>query len=270
MHRTVPLLALLAALTAALGLCPCAAVGQPASGPEGLTRAAQLVFRGTIQKVGASNLDIVQADSSTAVVRVDEVLKGGGSLGDLTGREITVKLAQPGTATPGEQAVFFTNGWLYGQTLAVVEVGRLHGDAALLRGQVAAAVRQAADDELRGRLAGAVLIVAGKVVETHPAPVAGSQVGEGSEHDPQWWEAVVQVDTVFKGNPTAQRVSFFYPTSQDVVWSEAPKPSVGADGIWLLFRDQLPDLGLNGYTALKPWNLLPRGQADTVRRLLGQ
>lgn len=251
-----------------LGLCLCAAaLGQAAGGPEELTRAAQLVFRGTIQKVEASNLEIVPADSDTAVVRVDEVLKAAPGLGDLTGREITVKLAQPGDATAGEQAVFFTKGWLYGSTLAVVEVGRLHGDAALLRGQVAAAGRLAADEELAGRLAGAALVVAGRVVDTHPAAVV-TEVGEGSEHDPQWWEAVVQVDTVLKGKAAGQRVTFFYPTSQDVVWFEAPKPEVGSDGIWLLYRDQLPDLGLRGYTALKPWNLQPRGQADRVRRLL--
>lgn len=266
MDRTVPKLVPLHVI---LSLCLCAATGQAASGPEELTRAAQLVFRGTIQKVDASNLDAVPADSGTAVVRVDEVLKAAPSLGDFTGREITVKLAQPGDATPGEQAVFFTNGWLYGTTLAVIEVGRLHGDAALFRGQVAAAVRQAADEELQGRLAGAALVVAGRVVETHPAAVVG-EVGEGSEHDPQWWEAVVQVDTVFKGKPEGQRVTFFYPMSRDVVWFEAPKPAVGSDGIWLLHRDQLPELGLPGYTALKPWNLLPRGQVDRVRRLLGQ
>lgn len=265
MSRTVPKLAPLHVL---LGLCLCATVGQAASGPEELTRAAQFVFRGTIQKVEASNLDLVQADSDTAVVRVDEVLKAASSLGDFTGREITVKLAEPADARPGEQAVFFTKGWLYGETLAVIEVGRLHGDAALLRGQVAVAARQAADEELGGRLAGAALVVAGRVVETHPAAVVG-EVGEGSEHDPQWWEAVVQVDTVFKGKPAGQRVTFFYPTSQDVVWFEAPKPAVGSDGIWLLYREQLPELGLPGYTALKPWNLLPRGQADRVRRLLG-
>lgn len=267
MSRTVPKLALLHVI---LGLCLCAAaaVGQAASGPEELTRTAQFIFRGTIQKVDASNLDIVQADSDTAVVRVDEVLKATPSLGDFTGREITVKLAQPGDATLGEQAVFFTNGWLYGTTLAVIEVGRLHGDAALLRGQVAAAVHQAADEGLRGRLAGAALVVAGRVVETRPAAVVG-EVGEGAEHDPQWWEAVVQVDTVFKGKPAGQRVTFFFPASQDVVWVEAPKPAVGSDGIWLLYRDQLPELGLPGYTALKPWNLLPRGQAERVRRLLG-
>ncbi|HSS75718.1 MAG TPA: hypothetical protein VLV54_03145 [Thermoanaerobaculia bacterium] len=256
-----------APLPVLLGLCFCAAAGQAASGPEALTRTAQFVFRGTIQKVEASNLDIVQAEFDTAVVRVDEVLKASPSLGDFTGREITVKLAQPGDATPGEQAVFFTNGWLYGTTLAVIEVGRLHGDAAPIRGQVAATVRQAVDEELQGRLAGAELVVAGRVVETHPAAVVG-EVGEGSEHDPQWWEAVVQVDAVFKGKPAGQRITFFYPTSQDVVWFEAPKPAVGSDGIWLLYRDQLPELGLPGYTALKPWNLLPRGQAVRVQRLV--
>jgi hypothetical protein len=258
-----------APLLVILGLYLGAAAGQAAGGPEEMTRAAQLIFRGTVQKVEASNLDVVPADSSTAVVRVDEVLKAAPGFGDLTGREITVKLAQPGDATAGEQAVFFTQSWLYGSTLAVVEVGRMHGEAGLLRGQVAAAARQADDDELRGRLAGAALVVAGRVVETHPA-VVGSEVGEGSEHDPQWWEAVVQIDSVLKGKPAGPRVSFFFPTSQDVVWYDAPKPAVGADGVWLLYRDQSPELGPVGYTALKPWNLLPRGQADRVRRLLGQ
>jgi hypothetical protein len=266
MNRTVPMRGFLTAVLG-LGLCA-AALGQPKS-PEELIRSAQFVFRGTIQEVGASNLDIVQADSSTAVVRVDEVLKGTPSLGDFTGREITVKLAQSNAATLGEQAVFFTKSWLYGETLAVVEVGRLHGDAALLRSQVATAMRHVADEELKGRLAGAALIVAGRVVDTHPAVVVG-EIGEGSEHDPQWWEAVVQVDTVFKGKPAEQRVTFLYPTSQDVMWFEAPKPVVGSDGIWLLYRDQLPDLGPTGYTALKPWNLQPHSKADTIRRLLGQ
>jgi hypothetical protein len=258
----------LASLHAMLSLCLWDAAGQAANGPAELTRAAQFVFRGTIQRVEASTLDLVPADSDTAVVRVDEVLKAAPSLGDFTGREITVKLAEPGDATQGEQAVFFTKGWLYGETLAVIEIGRLEGDAALLRAQVDAAVHQAADKELRGRLAGAALIVAGRVVDLYPAAVVG-EVGEGSEHDPQWWEAVVQVDTVFRGKPAGQRITFLFPASQDVVWAEAPKPAVGWDGIWLLYRDQLPELSFLDYTALKPWNLVPRGQADRVRRLLG-
>lgn len=251
-----------------VGLCLGAAEAQAANGPAELTRAAQFVFRGTVQRVEASNLEIVPADSGTAVVRVDEVLKAAPSLGEFTGREVTVKLAKPGDATAGEQAVFFTKGWLYGETLAVLEIGRLYDDATRVRSQVAAAMHHAANRELGGRLAGAELIVAGRVVEVRPAAAVGA-VGEGSEHDPQWWEAVVQVDTVLKGKSAGKSVTFFFPASQDVVWAEAPKPAVGSDGIWLLYRDQSPELGLLGYTALKPWNLLPRGQADRVRQLLG-
>ncbi|HEV7516584.1 MAG TPA: hypothetical protein VGR07_09820 [Thermoanaerobaculia bacterium] len=248
------------------------AFGQAPGSPDELTRAAQFVFRGTVQKTGAANLDAVKADAGTAVVRVDEVLKAPSSLGDFTGREITVKLQKAGAAVPGEQAVFFTNGWLYGATLAVVEVGRLHGSAALLRDQVAAAWQKADDATLQERLDRAELIVAGKVVETHPAPAASAleALGLDSEHDPEWWEAVVQVDSVLKGQPGGQRVVFLYPTSRDVHWYEAPKPGVGWDGIWLLYRNQVPELGLSGYTALKPWNLLSRDQLAGVRRLLGR
>jgi len=269
MTKTVAMKGLLPAV---LGLClgiwlGGGAFGQAPGGPDELTRAAQLIFRGTVQKTNAANLDAVKADAGTVVVKVDEVLKAPSSLGDLTGRAITVKLLKAGGALPGEQAVFFTNGWLYGSNLAVVEVGRLHGDAALLRGQVAAAWQKADEAALKGRLDGAELVVAGKVVEIHPAAVAGEGV---SEHDPQWWEAVVQVDSVLKGKPASQRVAFLYPTSEDVHWYEAPRPAVGWDGIWLLYRNQVPELGVAGFTALKPWNLLSRGQADTVKRLVGQ
>jgi hypothetical protein len=261
-------------IAAVLGLgLGVAAFGQ-APGPEQLTPAAQFVFRGTVEKLATANLDLVKADAGTIVVRVDEVLKAPSSLGDFTGRSITVKLQKAGGALAGEQAVFFTNGWLYGATLAVVEIGRLHGDAALLRGQVALAAQKENDATLKGRLAGAELIVAGKVVETHPAaaaPAADAADAEGeSEHNPQWWEAVVAVDSVLKGKPVSQRVTFLYPTSEDVIWYEAPRPAVGWDGVWLLYRNQVPELGVTGYTALKPWNLLSRDQSGTVLRLLGK
>ena len=256
-------------IAAVLGLClGAAAVGQAPS-PDTLTPAAQLVFRGTVSKVAAANLDLVQADASTVVVRVDEVLKAPSTLGDLTGREVTVKLQKAGSALAGEQAVFFANGWLYGATLAVVEVGRLHGDAALLRSQVAAAGQKAADAALKGWLDGAALIVAGKVVDTHPAAVAAGVSETVSEHNPQWFEAVLAVDSVFKGKPASQLVTFLYPTSKDVQWYEAPRPAVGWDGIWLLYKNQVPELGVDGYTVLKPWNLLPRDQSGAILRLLG-
>lgn len=106
MSRIVPKLA---RLYITLGLCLCT-VAQAESGPEELTRAAQFVFRGTIQKIETSNLNLVQADSDTAVVRVDEVLKAAPSLGDFTGRAWSVRLHRPeealgpAAARPGEQS----------------------------------------------------------------------------------------------------------------------------------------------------------------------
>jgi hypothetical protein len=262
MTKIVPQRALLGV---ALGLALSAlAWGQPAPGADALTRASQLVFRGTVVKVGAANLAAVQDPSGTAVVRVDEVWKAPGRLGDFTGREITVQLQKAGAALPGEQAVFFANGWLVGETLAVVETGRLHGDPVALKAQVAAAARQSDLDQLKGRLAEAELVVAGRVVATHKATASGRT----SEHDPEWWEAEIQVDAVYKGKPAGPRVSILYPKSPDVTWYGAPKPSVGWDGIWLLSRRET-ELAGGAYTALKPDDLLGRDQAATVQQLLG-
>lgn len=233
-----------------------------------LTRSAQLVFRGTVQRVGAANLSSVRAGDETVVVRVDEVLKAPPSLGALSGREITVRLRQPRSASPGEEAVFFANGWLFGTTLAVVEVGRLHGAAADLRLQVAAAEQERQEEELKQHLDRAALVVAGTVVETRPAAERRGEGRPESEHDPRWWEAVIRVDSVLQGQPVGGSVVLLFPASADVLWSEAPKPRVGWSGIWLLYRDQIPGLTVDGYTALKPWNLLARDQAATVRRLL--
>jgi hypothetical protein len=265
MTKNVPMRAL---IVVALGLGLSAlAWGQAApGGVEALTRASQLAFRGTVVKVGAANLAAVEDPSDTAVVRVDEVWKAPGRLGDFTGKEITVKLLKAGAALPGEQAVFFANGWLVGETLAVVETGRLHGDPAALKAQVAAAARQSDLDQLKGRLGEAELVVAGRIVATHPAPAAGN--GRTSEHDPQWWEAEIQVDAVYKGKPPGPRVSILYPTSLDVTWYGAPKPSVGWDGIWFLSRRET-ELAGGAYTALKPGDLLGRDQAATVQQLLG-
>lgn len=261
MTRRMCIVLLAAALTASGGT---AAFGQPPGTVPDMARAAQLVFRGTVQRAGASNVSILRAADDTAVVRVDQVLKAAASLGDITGREITVKLREPGSVRPGDSAVFFTNGALYGESLGVVEVGRA-ADGAALRSDVASAVRGAEEEKLRERLERATLVVAGKVVETRPAAEKAPGV---TEHDPQWREAVIEIDTVLKGKPEESRVVVVYPTSFDVMWAEAPRPAVGWDAIWLLYRDQISGVDVSGYTALKPWNLQSRDSLPTVRRLL--
>ncbi|HEX7182426.1 MAG TPA: hypothetical protein VF756_11325 [Thermoanaerobaculia bacterium] len=255
-----------AALVAAvLAICARDASAQPPEKVEEMTRAAQLVFRGTVQKVGASNLKAIEPAGDTAIVRIDEVLKAPVGLEDFTGREVTVKLRQPGSAKLGERGVFFTRSWLYGESLGLVEVGRAAGEAGALRSRIAAASQGEREAKIKEQLDRAALVVAGKVVETRPAAI---QEEGFSEHDPQWWEAVIEVDSVLKGPPSSgKRVTVLFPTSTDVAWFEAPKLQVGWNAVWLLHKDQVPERA-DAYTVLKPWDLMSRDNEPIVRRLL--
>jgi hypothetical protein len=245
-----------ALLAAALGLWSGAIVSAQQASLEALTRESQFIFRGTVERPGAANVSAVEAGADTAVVRVDQVVDGPAFVRGFTGLEVTVKLARPGSVRKGEQAVFFTRGWLYGESLAVVEVGRL---APGIEREVAAVRRQLSDNDLQKRLDDAELVVAGRVVETRPSAVKG----RGGEHDPQWREAVIAVDRVLKGG-AGERVVLLYPASHDEMWSRAPKPEAGWDGVWLLERKAVG--GAEGYMALQPWNLMSRDDLAAVAR----
>jgi hypothetical protein len=230
-----------------------------------LTRQADLVFRGTVQRSGASNLSAVAAADDTAVVRIDEILRSAAELKDFVGREVTVKLSAPRSVKAGETAVFFTATWLFGESLGVVEVGRMDAAAPGVRAQVSATVRQMHEEEVRRHLDGAALVVTGRVVETRP-PLPAAEV---SEHSPVWAEAVIQVDSVIKGT-AADHLVLLYPTSMDVAWFNAPKPRVGWDGVWLLSpaQGELMKGRAGAYTALEPWNVMSRDDAGLVERLV--
>lgn len=225
-----------ALLVAALGLWSAAvALAQPAPvmSPtvETLTRTSQLIFQGTVEQPGAVNLAILKGGQDTAVVRIDEVIHVPGLLEVFRGQEVTLKLSVPGSVKAGDQAVFFTRSWLYGENLALVEVGRTAPGTAVAS-QVAAAHRKMADEAVRQRLGDAVLVVAGRVVATRPSEIAERR--EGTEHDPVWQEAVIAIDRVLKGDPRTDRVVLLYPGSNDTSWHGALKPQTGQDGVWFL------------------------------------
>ena len=80
------------------------------------------VFVGVVRELGAAAMPGVPVTDNTARVTVEEVLRSSGTLDDYTGRDITVQLSSP--AEVGQRLIFFTRGWLYGQSVAVVEVAR--------------------------------------------------------------------------------------------------------------------------------------------------
>jgi hypothetical protein len=237
-----------------------------ASTIDSLTRQSTFIFRGTVEKIAASTMPAVPASESTAAVRVDELIDAPGAPPDLAGKSITVKLLQPGSVKAGEQWVFFAKGWLFGNSLAVIEVGRVDGttSAQTVRGQVGNTRNLLADQALQNRIATAEAVVLGTVTSVRPAPIPHLK----TEHDPDWYEARLTIQSVIKGRLPGPEVTVLFPHTDDVMWRTAPRFAPNQQGIWLLHRNQARLPGIeNRFTALDPLDFRPTDELDRVRRL---
>lgn len=238
---------------------------------EGWLQHAQWVIQGTVEKTGAATLKSLRASDRTSVVRVDDILHGPTQFNDQRGRRITLYSQRPQGLKAGQRAVFFTRSWLYGETLAVVEVGRQVGEAGKMKDQIAAANERIADQRLADRISRAQRVIVGKVTKTQPARRTDRRKVE-TEHDPDWWEAEIAVQSVEKGTSREKTLTILFANSNDEMWIDSPKPKPGQEAIWILQRDQKekgwPVLRMPGLTALDPLDVQPLQQLDRVRRLI--
>lgn len=255
----------LAALLAALCWGAASPGAEAAPSIKELSRQADFVFRGTIVKAGAANLEIVEPNAKTAVVRVDEVLKASATLDDFTGREVTVFL-RGRAVKAGAQRVFFTTVGLLGESLGVQEVGRLAGRAVEAKSRLQAVERELLEEDLKARLDEADLAIMGRVLSAR-ATYDETHLGVISEHDPLWWEAVFEVKAVLRGQWVEATVPAWFPASRDVLWASVPKPRAGHEGTWLLHRYQAED-GRFIYTILSPQDLLSADEAKLAEKMV--
>lgn len=249
-----------------------------ANPPQGMTESVEqqiqkssYMFVGTVQKTNASAMPMVPATDRTVVVRLEEVLYAPKTLADYTGRDVTVQLREGSNVKAGDRLAFFTNGGMFGTSVAVVEVGHVEAgrDTQDLRRQIAQAFQKKDDEDLRKRIAKASLIVAGKVLKTGPAKLSERQ--PLSEHDPQWQEAEIGIDAVQKGQLAARTVSVLFASSTDTMWFRSPKLKEGDAGIWLLHKDAVKWPGIKDrYVVVDPLDFQPRDQFDRVKRLLAK
>lgn len=238
----------------------------------GLVQESRFIFNGTVQRLRAATMPAVPVTEGTAIVRVNQVFESPSVFSHLAGSDITVQLTQPARVRVGQQAIFFANGWLYGNSLAVVEVGRISArtDHEGLRKQITEANQKAADQNLQRRINVAQFVIVGKVSETRPLQEKARQ-GPVTEHDPDWWEAVIEVQSAEKGKLREKRVTVIFPNSTDEMWIDSPKFRPGQEGIWILQRDQKekgwPVLRAPGLTALHPLDFHAVNQLDRIRAL---
>src|SRR6266576_3561385 len=89
------------------------------SSSKDLANEARFVFKGTVQKLRAATMREISADASTAVVRVDEVIHAPEVLSHYAGENITLLMPGKKKLKKGQQSVFYTNGVLFGDSVAV-------------------------------------------------------------------------------------------------------------------------------------------------------
>ncbi|HEV3459625.1 MAG TPA: hypothetical protein VHG32_23995 [Thermoanaerobaculia bacterium] len=241
---------------------------------DSLLSKSQLVFTGTVQRVGAATEPRFPVDERTAVVQVNKLHRAPAEFQALEGQQVTVELLPGLLPKRGDVAVFFTHSWLFGKSVAVVEVGRLGaGEAESLPARIREADARALEAQLRQRVARAQLIVLGTVTETRSASGgSGTATRPLTEHDPDWWEATIRIASVVKGNrPPDLRVLF--PMSTDVLWLKSPKLHSGTTVLLLLQNDQqergMPVLRRPGWTALDVLDVLVPDQLEHIRTLIG-
>lgn len=244
---------------------------------------SSIVFEGTVRQMGATSFAEVPKSEKTIVVRVDSVLKKPAAVSLKPDDNVTVEVKVPSDFHEGTRATFYTDGWILGSGLAVKELGHeiAPPGGAGARGQAIALVQgQLSNQQLRDQLNSADAVVVGRVTEIHPwtASTLAATPRHISEHDPDWQEAVVQVQSAIMGAEAGQKIVVRFPGSMDVAWFNAHKFKKGEQGTFLLKKDQVtgtPKALMGGsevdaYTALRQGDVLSTAEAARVRSLLNK
>ena len=203
--------------------------------PSESTPEPTFVFVGVVERLGASNVREAPRSELTAVVSIEQILLAPPDFADVAG-DITVLLPPDRPVEERERRVFHCIGWILGSGIALRALDLTPPEEREVSAMAGAAPDPAEAflmQKLSRRVTASELIVSGFVTdvrsvqtETEGRPV--------SEHDPDWHEAVVQVDAVTKGDAPAEGVIVTFPLSRDIAWRDAPKFAVGQRGVWLL------------------------------------
>lgn len=251
---------------------------------EEAVKKADIIFTGEVIQTGATSMRGVPKTDLIIEMVVADVLEKPPAIQLAPGDHVTVLTRDVSPFKVGRKATVYANGWILGEHLAVREVAHvlLHEGAETLgadedRSTLERIRVEVADRDLLERAEAADLIVVGKVVAVNMGTLeSASPDARTTEHDPEWTDATIEIQSSIKGSPDSERVVVRFPASQDVAWYKAPKFSVGQEGTFLLNRAQIstgPGLVMENiepgtFTALQQEAVLPRDQAERIRRLL--
>jgi hypothetical protein len=212
-----------------------------------LVQHAGFIFAGTVQQSHASTLQRLSSDR-TAIVRVASVIEAVPPLSSWVGRDITIEFRETEHPDNGQTAIFFATGWVYGDSLAVREVGHslVTDNLTHARQQIVEARRRLVDEDLRERLGAATMVIAGAVRQIGRDPKLREGAGE-REHDPHWLTAIVGIERVLRGTPDAKSVAVLFAGSRHIAWRETPTLQLGQRGVWILGIPRMDERGREAF-----------------------
>jgi hypothetical protein len=283
MHMNTSILFLVGILC--VNLMGTTALPQAPSNQAALAKQSSIVFAGTVSQLGATSFAGVPKSAQTIVVRVDSVLKKPPAVSLKKGDNVTVEVKDPSAFRDGTQATFYTDGWIFGSGVAVKELGHEIPPSGGATDKAAGAgekpyppaQEQISDQELQSRLNSADFVIIGRVTEVRRWRVPRYTTPRVSEHDPDWHEAIVEVQSVLKGGQVkGNKVVVRFPARNDVAWVHSPKFEKNQQGIFCLNRDQASGVAtekvggrqVTVYTCLGHGDSLPMSDAPRVRSLL--
>jgi hypothetical protein len=267
-------------------LCGGTKAAPQATDRAALTTKSSIIFSGTVSQLAATSFADVPKSAQTIVVKVDSVEKKPAAVSLKKGDSVTVEVKDPSAFQEGAHAKFYTDGWIFGSGIAVKELGHELG-AAVAPAQAASAGKpsgqgkdEISDQELMDRMKASDFVVVGRVTDVHkwnvPKPKSGAP-SRVTEHDPDWHEAVVEVQSVLKGGKVkGNKVIVRFPNRNDVAWISSPKFAKNQRGIFCLNRDKSAGASTtsmggqqaNVYTCLGHGDALPISEEARLRSLL--
>ncbi|MDX6498846.1 MAG: copper resistance protein [Blastocatellia bacterium] len=211
------------------------------------TEKATFVFKGTIKKLKSATMKEAPVDANTAVVTVNQIVEAPPDLAGYGGQDITVRLSGTRKVSVGQQLIFNAVSWLYGESIAVRSLNEepVQDSHSAMLSTGGDPVERRLQRERQEHFDDADIVISGTVVavrlpsEEAPAKKTAAALGSPrrkpiSEHDPNWREAVVEVDDVLKGKHRKKQVIVRFPASTDVMWHNAPKFHTGQQGQFML------------------------------------
>ena len=212
-----------------------------------LVSISTFIFLGTVGQLNRSSLRAVLDRPGLAIVKFERGFRVNPMLGGLVGRPITVQLAKGGEVRAGQKLIFFANSWVHAEEIAVTELAHVPANEKSEK-EVSEAISALPTQQLQERLASAILVVLGTVLEIEPAGVFEPI----SEHAPGWMRATVEVRDTLKGDAAAPKgrgsaqkkghTTFLFPESTDTVWRRYPKLKTGEEAIFLVHASTVAGL----------------------------